>query len=311
MEKIAILLPCYNESSLIKKIEILLLNNIKDLPFLFEIVFINDGSTDETSNIISTFNTDLSNVNITLLNLDYNCGHQKAILAGLQYVQNIDFQNILVMDADGEDDPEAIHEILKYRNYDYVQVIRGKRKEILWFRIMYYIYKKLFKILIGKKINFGNYSLINKKLVNAAVDNTFLHYAAFLNNQKCLKKTIIWDRAKRLDGKSKMSFISLFYHAINSMIENSEQLLFFFIKISFFILFGIIILVCVVLYKKFISFEAVTGWSSSLISTLFNSFLICIGIFIIGIIQSNILNKIKINKIQIRYNILSIVKNWS
>jgi len=310
MKKIAILLPCYNESSLIGKLKKLIEEHISELPYLFDIVFINDGSLDNTAELIKAFSSEHQNINIKLVNLHYNVGHQSAIYQGLLYAQGNSYDNILIMDSDGEDDPAAIAEILKHNEYELVQVIRGKRNENFFFRFSYQIYKLIFKILIGKRLNFGNFSLIKPKLASAMVESNFIHLAAALNNQRCHKHQIVWDRQKRLDGSSKMNFTSLFYHAINSLVENAQNLLFFFIKLSAIILIVIVGVVISIMYKKYISMVAVAGWSSSLITSLFNSLLICIGIFVTGALQLNILHKQKNGKRVNQFDALNIVSNW-
>ena len=60
-----------------------------------------------------------------------------------------------------------------------------------------------------------------------------MHLAAFLDNQKCHKTKIKWDRNKRISGKSKMGFKNLFYHAVNSFVENAQSLLFVFYKTEY------------------------------------------------------------------------------
>lgn len=310
MKKVAILLPCYNESFLIQKLSKLIESSISSLPYLFDIIFINDGSLDDTSDIIKALDSKHANINISLLDLGFNMGHQKAIYQGLLYVSDKVYSNILIMDSDGEDDPTAIPEILKHNQYELVQVVRGKRNDNVFFRFSYMIYKAIFYILIGKRINFGNFSLIKPKLVKALVNSNFVHLAATLNNQQCSKYQITWDRCKRLDGDSKMSFTSLFYHAINSLVENAQSLLFVFIKLALVILCCIFVLVGIILYKKYFSHTAILGWSSTLIASLFNSLLICVGIFVTGAIQLNILNKQKSKNTDPQFESFSIVKNW-
>lgn len=73
---------------------------------------------------------------------------------------------------------------------------------------------------------------------------------------------------------------------------------------------GIIFLIVVILYKKFIIHVAVLGWTSSLLAILFNSFLISIGVFVIGILQLNILWKQNYNKNTKQFKLSSIVSNW-
>lgn len=310
MKKIAILLPCFNEGLSMTEFNNLLINNIKNLEFQFELYYIDDGSLDNTTQIIKGFHSTLKNVNISLLELEYNMGHQKAIYQGLLQLKNSHFDNILIMDSDGEDNPAAISEILKHSDQDLVQVVRGKRSEGLFFRTFYIFYKAIFYLTIGKKLNFGNYSLLKPKLVNAATEGSFKHLAAFLNNQRCSKAQVQSDRNKRIDGESKMNFTNLFYHAVNSFAENAERLLFVFIKLSILLLSVIIVLAALILYNKFVINIAILGWSSSLLAILFNSFLISIGVFVIGSLQLNILGKQGSHRKTKQFTLTSLVSNW-
>lgn len=151
MKKIAIMLPCCNESDLIEEFNELLVSCIWDSQFLFDIIYVNDGSIDNTVQKINNLTCSAKNVNIILLNLHFNVGHQLAIYKGLLYVYDLKYDNILVMDSDGENDPRAILDILDHSECDIVQVIRGKRSESFSFKLCYSIYKLLFYILIGKK----------------------------------------------------------------------------------------------------------------------------------------------------------------
>ncbi|TYB76860.1 glycosyltransferase [Bizionia myxarmorum] len=310
MKKIAILLPCYNESSGIGILHNLLVSELETLPFLFELIYIDDGSLDDTNACIQNLNIASPSINNTLLALDFNMGHQKAIQQGLLYAANKNFDNVIIMDADGEDDPAAIKELLNYTNMDLVQVVRGKRNENWQFKFFYRLYQSLFKLVIGKRLNFGNFCMLSPKLVRIAAESSFVHLAAFLDNQKCQKTKVKWDRAQRITGESKMGFKNLFYHAVNSFVENAQSLLFVFIKLSMFLILGILILTGFILYKKYAINVAIPGWSSTLMATLFNSLLISLGVFVLGSLQLNILSKQSSSKQVIHYKLIDITKNW-
>lgn len=310
MKKIAIVLPCYNESVLIEKFNDSMVHRLKLIPCLFDLIYVNDGSVDNTSQIILDLKCDVGNVNIQLLNLQYNVGHQFAIYQGLLFTRDYQYDNVLIMDSDGEDDPLAIDTIIKHAEYDIVQVSRGKRSESFVFKLLYNFYKIIFLLLIGKKIDYGNFSLIKPRIVASAIDNSFMHLGAFLDNQKATKYKVQWNRRKRLDGVSKMSFRNLFYHGIRALTENAESLLFFFIRISLFIAFLILTLTGLIVYKKFIIHEAILGWSSTLLTNLLNSLLLCTGFFVIGSLQLNILSKQGKKSINGIFHSMMVIENW-
>ena len=131
-----------DEASVIVKIKELIEKQILNLDIKFNLIFIDDGSLDNSVEIIKSLNSESKNINITLLQLDFNMGHQKAIYQGLLEVEKSDYDNVIIMDSDGEDDPAAIPQMIKCRHFDLVNIVRGKRSESLFFRMNYLIYKR-------------------------------------------------------------------------------------------------------------------------------------------------------------------------
>ncbi len=88
-----------------------------------------------------------------------------------------------------------------------------------------------------------------------------------------------------------MSFFQLAHLAFNSFIEYAEDLLMVFLKMFIFLLFLLSVCIGNILYKKFISHKAILGWASTLSAELFNTALICIGFFVIGVLLLSISHK--------------------
>lgn len=101
----------------------------------------------------------------------------------------------------------------------------------------------------------------------------------------------MWDRNKRIDGKSKMSFTGLFLHAFKSLIEFAEELLMLFVKIFIVIMFFLLLVVGDILYQKFIAQTAILGWFSTLAIGLLNLAMICFGFFILGVMMLNLIHQ--------------------
>ncbi|KAA8482788.1 undecaprenyl-phosphate 4-deoxy-4-formamido-L-arabinose transferase [Arcticibacter tournemirensis] len=288
---VVIIAPCFNENRTVEVFLADLEKALESLAYRFRIVIIDDGSTDDTLEILKSIELKADNLELSILTLQFNSGHQGAIYQGLLYCSNLPCDKFIIMDSDGEDDPTAIKELVKINGFDIVHVIRGKRNESFSFKLAYYFYKIIFRAITGKVLNFGNYCMINKKIVLNSCHTSFIHFAAHLSKQKAKSKGIVYDRRKRLDGKSKMSFQGLVNHAFKSFIEYGEELLMVFLKL--FVVIGIfmLIMVGVVLYKKFISMEAVIGWASTILSSLFNMALISLGFFILGILMLNVISR--------------------
>jgi hypothetical protein len=170
------------------------------------------------------------------------------------------------------------------RDFDIVFINRGKRNESLAFKTGYLLYQLLFKIISGNKINFGNYSMVSKQVMDSISAQYFDHYSAFLSKLKFRKDFIRFDRRKRVNGSSKMNFNGLIMHGLKSLLEYSEELLFFFIRILSVIFFVFVLYGGYALYSYFFSHKAIPGWTSSILTGLVNSILITSGIIVLGLL---------------------------
>jgi hypothetical protein len=206
------------------------------------------------------------------------------------------------MDSDGEDNPNAIAKLVTEENFDIIFVERGKRKASFMFRLGYFFYQYLFRLVTGKKINFGNYSMISNRVLKSISRQRFFHYSGFLNKSKYAIKKIRFDRLARIDGKSKMSYKGLVFHGLYSLVEYAEEILFSLIKIFSLILIALFATGVHILYSKYIAEIAPYGWSSTIAVNLLISALIIISSIIICLLQISI--KRSINQRDKEYTIL-------
>lgn len=300
---ISIIIPCFNENTTVVTFLHELCNVLVNLPFQFKVVIVDDSSTDNTIDLLLRFNYECENIQIKIITLKYNLGHQGAIYQGFLYARRFPCEKYIVIDADGEDDPLAINELV-FMKHRIVHAVRGKRSEKLGFKILLKVYKLLFSTITGKNMNFGNYCMIDEHVFNKACYTSFVHLAAYLSKQNVDKTELKYDRMKRIDGTSKMNLSSLIHHAFRSFVEYSEAFLMLFFKIFLLITIAIFILLGVVLYKKLIINDAILGWASSMSISLINSALISFGFFVIGILLLNILNKNNLTSREIFIDIL-------
>jgi glycosyltransferase involved in cell wall biosynthesis len=291
-----IILPFFNESDLIEDFLVLIEKKIEKIDSNFKLVFVNDGSTDNTVEIIHNYNFKNSNLTLEIIKLNSNSGHQNAIRQGLMYVKDNYLNQItglITMDSDGEDNLDAIKELVEKKEFDVVFVSRGKRSESFLFKISYFFYKLIFKIITGKEINFGNYALISPKVLESISDKYFFHYSAFLSKQRYKIEKIKYDRNKRIKGNSKMGFKNLLIHALRSFIEYHEDLIFFQIKVFLIMLITFGLILGYVFYSKFISNTAIIGWSSNLLISLINGLLIMFSSIIISTLVITVKNTLE------------------
>ena len=160
----------------------------------FKILAIDDGSTEQNK---YSFNKS----EVEIISLKKNIGHQRAIAIGIQYVYNKYLNNqlsekkltahhLVVLDSDGEDSPSDILSMVDAADQQVVFAQRTKRSETLSFKLGYWFYKKIFRLLTGKSISFGNFSAIPE--INAMI---------FIDGQQ--KKVI--------DGKNLLEYFSILY----------------------------------------------------------------------------------------------------
>ncbi len=261
------------------------------LPYHFTVVVVDDSSTDNTLALLSDFAFRASNLSLEILTLDFNMGHQGAIYQGLLYSQALTAKRFIVMDADGEDDPYAIVDLVMNETDDIVHVVRGERNEGIFFRVAYHFYQVLFWTITRQHMNFGNYCMINRKVLAATLHTSFIHFAAYLSKIKAKHAYVTYDRKKRLGGRPKMNTNSLIAHAFKSLTEYADSLLLIFLKLFFVLASAFLGLILYILYQKIFTDHAIVGWASTMSVGLFNTALIAIGFYVIGILLLNIAHR--------------------
>jgi glycosyltransferase involved in cell wall biosynthesis len=284
MDRFVVISPCYNEENTIAVFLSQLEKTFDKTTHEFTVVMVDDCSTDSSVRIMKEFRFQTDRNQLKILRLNRNVGHQEAIKQGFRYACTIDAIGYIVIDSDGEDNPEVILTLIERRTSEIIFITRGHRSESLSFKMGYLLYKLLFRLISGTKINFGNYSMVNKKVVEAIVSSNFQHFSAFLSKLKFSKEFIKSDRCKRIGGKSKMTFSDLVFHGLKSLTEYSEELLFFFIRILSFIILIFILVGIYAIYSKFINHTAIPGWTSNILLGLVNSILIITGIIVLGLL---------------------------
>ena len=218
MKKIIILIPVFNDWESLKKLIVEISQHVKFLKeFLFEIIVINDASNIKRPEISKP-----NNINsLKILNMKKNNGHARCNAFGIRYINNNEkFDNIILMDGDGEDRPEEIKSLLKeIQNDPNISVVakRVKRSEGPFFQFLYKMHKMLTFIFTGKRINFGNYSCLIKSDVEKISSKPSLWSSFSGTVKKNITKLneINSTRGSRYFGPSKMSLFKLLIHSFS------------------------------------------------------------------------------------------------
>ena len=238
-------MPLYDDwenlKILLEKIE----TKIQKLDDQFDVIILND---------FSSIKCDISFKNLQkvkqlkIINFNKNIGSQRAIAIGLKYIfqnsENNEEKIIILMDSDGQDDPEILDKIIeinkKFPN-EIITINRTRRNEVMWFKILYELHYYTLILFSGHIVRYGNYSLISsdklKKLLLAG--DLWAAYPAAIS--KSFKKTykIFHERKKRYSGKSKMNLHGLFRHSARVFsVFKYKILIFSFIYSTVFFLLG-------------------------------------------------------------------------
>lgn len=161
---------------------------------------------------------------LRVLELKRNLGHQRAIAVGLAFAEkNLEPRPLLLMDGDGEDDPGDIPALADaYEREGGRKVIfaaRRRRSESLLFKVFYRLFQWLHLLLTGRGIRVGNYSLVPPRALERLVVSSEIwsHYAAAVTNTRVPWGSVPTSRAKRIAGRSRMSFTSLVVHGLSAL----------------------------------------------------------------------------------------------
>jgi polyisoprenyl-phosphate glycosyltransferase len=280
MKTITIILPCYNENATaIHFLESLELQ-LASLPFLFCVVVVDDCSSDNTLLLLQAFVFKSSNINLKVIRLRFNAGHQAAIYQGFLFASPLASDHFIVMDSDGEDPSAAIPALLANMDTDIVNVVRSRRTEPVFFRVCYAIYKMLFRFFTGRRMNFGNFCLISRPVMEHAVSSGFSHLAAFLSKQQYATKYIMAPKQERLGGTSKMGFGKLFVHAVKSFIEYKERLPVVFLRILVLLFTLLVCCLGYIAYEQVIRHAPVHVLIGAAIAGILNMAILIAGFFL-------------------------------
>ncbi len=283
MKKISILVPCYNEELSLPLLypELKeLMDNRKD--YEWEVLFVNDGSQDHTLSIIKALRA--ADQRLSYVNLSRNFGKENAMLAGFDYVSG---DCMIIIDADLQDPPSLIPEMIKYweEGYKDVYAKRENRGRESWLRkqfsLMFYRildHATRFDILQ----NVGDFRLLDRQCIEAL--KKLRESERYTKGLFCWigfeKKEIIFNRNDRVAGESKWSFWNLFNLAIEGITSFTTTPLRFSTILGTITAFGALCFIIFYISKTLIFGDPVQGFTTLVSVMLFlgGVQLLCIGI---------------------------------
>lgn len=293
--KISIIAPVYNEAENLALFYERTKKTLEKLPCSFEIIFINDGSTDDSLEIM--LNLHKKDKRVKIIDLSRNFGKEIALTCGLDFSSG---DIVIPIDTDLQDPPELILELYKkwLEGYDVVYATRTKRKgETFLKKWTASIFYKTINLFTNIKIpeNTGDFRLLDRKVVEALKSLKEYHrFMKGLFSWVGFRQTqIFYEREPRSKGKTKWNYWKLINFAIEGITSFSYT------PLKFATLMGIVISFFSFSYALFIIIKTlilgidVPGYASTLVIILFLGGIQLLTIGLIGEYVGRIYNESK------------------
>ncbi len=268
---LSVVVPVYNEATIITTFHQRLTAVLAALPFTSEVIYVNDGSTDNSFNILKSIQE--QDQQVAIVDLSRNFGKEIALSAGLDHTSG---DAVIVIDSDLQDPPELIPTLIKQwqQGYDVVFARRVSRQGETWFKKLtaHLFYRLLHKMSpIRIPIDTGDFRLLSRRAVEAL--------RQFRETHRFMKGLFAWvgypqiavpyERDARFGGKTKWNYWKLWDLAIEGITSFSIVPLKFATYFGFTTAIGAFIYALVIIYKTLMFGEPVQGYPSLMVVILF------------------------------------------
>ena len=272
-QKVAVIVPCYNEEAVIKESYRRTRAVLDHLPQQTEIIYINDGSFDQTRSLLDGIAA--ADPEVKVLHFSRNFGHQPAVTAGINHC---DADLAIIIDADMQDPPELIPDLLETQAREQANVVycvRRSRAGESFFKL--FTAKAFYRIMnrmseVHFPLDTGDFRLIDRKVIEA--------FNRFHERGKYIRGLISWvgfhqvpfyyEREARIAGETKYPIGKMVAFASNAMLYFSKNPLRLATGLGFIsVLVGIVLAIWFTLGKIYGFSNAEVGWTSIMTSIIF------------------------------------------
>ncbi len=296
-KSLCIIVPCYNEEDVIHESYLRLKKVLEKLPNPSEIIFVNDGSSDKTAFLLKEITQ--KDKKVKVLCFSRNFGHQKAVIAGINHCTS---DLAVIIDADLQDPPELIPEMietLEKNNAQVVYCVRKKRKGESLFKLfsakLFYRFLNFFSE-IKLPVDTGDFRLIDKSVI--------LILNQMHEKGKYIRGLVTWsgfkqvpfyyEREARFAGETKYPFSKMFKLATTSMLYFSKKPLMLATTLGFLsVIIALIFGVYAILGRIYGFTNADSGWTSLVVLIVFFGGIQLLTIGIMGAYIGNLFDEIK------------------
>lgn len=267
---VSVVVPCFNEAKNIEALHAQLKPVLSAFP-KYELLFVDDGSSDETVQAINSLRA--KDVNIRLLQLSRNFGHQAALKAGLDHALG---HCVISLDADLQHPPALIPELVKkwQEGFEVVVTQREEDPDLSWMkRVTSRLFYRIAQKLSSVKIHPGSadFRLLDREVVNVLkdLDESYLFLRGLVSWVGFKQTSVSYKANERYAGTSNYTYRKMFSLALSGITSFSIRPL----QISIFL--GLFIATLAGIYGLYVIYifaftdQAVTGWASTTASVLF------------------------------------------
>ena len=224
MKQIDLIIPVYNEEEVLPYFMKQIIQTVDQLPnYHFKFLFINDGSTDQSLRLLRSFSE--KDERVSYIDLSRNFGKETAMLAGFDHAEG---DAVIVIDADLQQPPETIREMLSWweKGYEDVYAVRVKREgETEWKKWTSKLYYQIVQKMTNDKVypSAGDFRLLDKKCIHALRElrESERYTKGMYGWIGFKKKEIEYIAEERMAGETKWNLGSLFKLAVDGITSYS------------------------------------------------------------------------------------------
>lgn len=276
---VAIMVAAYNDwesvSSLVPMLDRALAGRFRDV----SVVVVDDGSADFVDPDMFAGQAFEAVSEVRVVTLRRNLGNQRAVAVGLGYVASeLRFDYLVLMDADHEDKPEYVPQLLDRVMAEGDKVVfarRTQRSEGRRFRLFYAAYRALYGTLTGIPISYGNFCAMPSILVKriASISEIWSHFPAGVMKARVPFVSIPSERGLRQHGASKMNIVNLAIHGLSGLAVHAEVVgVRIILGLFAFALASALGIAVMIVWRVFFTVHVI-GWSSQIVFALLGIFL--------------------------------------
>lgn len=292
---ISIVVPLYNEEAVFDQLIERLTQVVNKVDFSCEVVLVNDGSSDNTANLIEEICKKDNRFSGILLSRNH--GHQLAVSAGLANSRGR--KGVMIIDGDLQDPPELVADFYKLltSGYDVIYAIRKNRKESFLKKLAYKVYYRLQKKIssFNIPIDSGDFSMLSRRVVDTMVEMP--EQSRYLRGMRAwvgFKQIgFEYDRDERIAGESKYSWLKLFELAFNGIFNFSDFPVKIITRLGFVtVLFSLLYFIYNI-YRKIYYNDVPQGFTATILAIILFSGVQMISLGLIGEYVLRIYNQVR------------------